>query len=108
MKPVSKRLFALSAVAAVVASSLSLSNPVAAVESTFTPPCVDDPVALGPEEELVTKPAPRELLRSSGLADFVTAFAEDLCAGPGKRRSMPSSRTGHGNCGPAASTPLER
>jgi len=84
MKPVSKRLFALSAVAAVVASSLSLSNPVAAVESTFTPPCVDDPVALGPEEELVTKPAPRELLRSSGLADFVTAFAEDLCARSGE------------------------
>ncbi|NJI21419.1 hypothetical protein HBJ00_22730, partial [Aeromonas veronii] len=72
------------AVAAVVASSLSLSNPVAAVESTFTPPCVDDPVALGPEEELVTKPAPRELLRSSGLADFVTAFAEDLCARSGE------------------------
>lgn len=53
MKPLSKRMLALpvvAAVVAVVASSLSLSSPVAAAESAFTPPCVDNPVALGPEE----------------------------------------------------------
>ncbi|MEW1988920.1 pyroglutamyl peptidase [Brevibacterium casei] len=83
MKPVSKRVFALPAVAAIVASMLSVTTPAAAAEPTLTPPCVDDPVALGPEEELVTEPAPRELIRSSGLDDFVRAFAEDLCAQTG-------------------------
>lgn len=83
MKPLSKRLLAMPAIAAVVASSLSLSSPAAADDTAFAPPCVDDPVALGPEEELITRPAPRELLKTSGLEGFVTTFADDLCAASG-------------------------
>lgn len=78
MKPLTKRTLALPAVAAVVASTLSIGAPAAATEQAFTPSCVDDPTALGAEEALVYEPAPRELLAESGLDRVATDFAAEL------------------------------
>ncbi len=80
MKPLTKRTLALPAVAAVVASTLSIGAPAAATEQTFTPTCVEDPTALGVEEALVYEPAPRELLSASGLDRVATDFAAELCS----------------------------
>lgn len=80
MKPLTKRTLALPAVAAVVASTLSIGAPAAATERVFTPSCVDDPTALGVEEALVYEPAPRELLAESGLDRVAADFAAELCS----------------------------